>query len=234
MRAIVLVGISYAGLYVVQFSRAEENILYPATCSAVIDNNLSPEMIQQVRRFVDEVYDSKQSMHHFIAEIQKRFSVVQSVSVSLDNPDSMNIHIHAHRADFLVNHDLVAVESGAAFSRDIFSTVALEKLHRVDYCFQQRGGVLDACALAFFKQLSARFFDDYSIRWKSCDFVLIDHKAAGYSVLVSSDWKIDLDELALCCEIQKNGIQDQKKKKHKEKFVCDLRFKGQVVVRRIL
>ena len=234
MRAIILVCISYAGLYLVQFSKAEEKILYPSACRSMVDDIFSEKTRQDISLFVHKTYDSKNSMQSFLESVQSHFPVVQSISVSLDNADSMNIVIRGHRPYLLINEDAATTLDGVMFSRKSFSEASLQGLRHVDCSHQVISDRLEASALTFLKKIPEHMFHDYSIRWESCDAIWFDHKEKQRSVLVASDWNVNSDDLYSCEKIQENSVESKKKKKQKTRLVCDLRFKGQVVVRQIL
>ena len=85
----------------------------------------------------------------------------------------------------------------------------------------------------------------YQIRWDSNEAVWFDHKEKPYSVLVSADWDMNIDDVYACDQIHQELAEQEEQKMQRQwkywkgkmknkKWVCDLRFKGQVVTYQVL
>lgn len=232
-RAMILVTVSLMGLYLFQFCKSEEKVLYPSSCYPVVDSIFSQNLNQNIRSFVKENYDQRNPMQGLLESVQNRFSSIRSVSVSLENSDALQIIIKGYKPYILINDDLVTTKNGLIFSRKDFSTESLRGLQQFDYSQQYISDQLPNNTLQFLKKLPDPFFDLYGIRWESDNMIWLDHKEQKYSALVSDDWGMGIDDIYLCQKIQEaSTAQENKKRRRKKrevKWVCDLRFRGQVV-----
>jgi len=233
-RAVILVSVSFVGLYLFQFSKSEEKVLYPSSCRPVIDSVFSQNLNQDISSFIIENYDQKSPMQGLLESVQEKFSAIRSVSVSLENSAALSISIKGHRPYILINDNLVATESGAILPLGNFADRSLRGLQRFDCSDQSVSDTLKSNALTFFKSIPDPFFDLYSVRWESDDAIWFNHKEQKYSALVSFDWDMNIEDVYLCQKIQEAAVARQNEKRRKRKkrdvrWVCDLRFKGQVV-----
>lgn len=235
IRAITLVCISLGGLYLFRFAKSEEKLLYPASCHCVVDPVFSESIHKKIVEFVEKTYDQKQQMQNFLGSVQERFPVIESASVSLDNVEVMNLFINGQKPYVRINEKLVSTESGFIFSQDSFSPQYLQGLKGFSCSDGYISDQLQRRALSFFKKIPDPFFDMYRVHWASNEEVWFHHKEKDYSVLVSSGWDMNIDDVYACHKIQDELIESQKEKNKKRrrkihaKWVCDLRFKGQVI-----
>lgn len=234
-RAAILVCISLGGLYFFQLSKTEEKVLYPESCHCVIDSIFSQKTIEQISSFAQQKYDRKQDMESFLGSVQDNFPFIESVSVSLDNPNFMSLTVSGKRPYVCVNKKLVSTELGSLFSQDIFSDQSLQGLKSFSCSERSINDRLQKRALLFFKEIPEPFFDVYRVHWVSNEEVWFHHKEKKYSVLVSSGWDMNVKDVYACHTIQDELVESQKEKNKRRrkkvhaKWVCDLRFKGQVV-----
>jgi hypothetical protein len=235
IRAVALVCISLGGLYLFRFSKSEEKVLYPASCHCIVDPVFSELVHQKIKSFVDQSYDQKREMQDFLDSVQEQFPVIDSASVSLDNAQTMSLLVSGQKPYVRINKDFVSTESGTVFSQGSFSNQSLQGLKSFSCSSGVVSDFLEQRALLFFKRIPDPFFDMYKVHWASNEEIWFHHKEKDYSVLVSSGWDMNVEDVYACHTIQDELVENQREKNKRRrkkvhaKWVCDLRFKGQVI-----
>lgn len=228
-RTMILVSVSLAGLYLFRFTQSEERAFLPEVCKASIDSVFSENFKRKVTFFIQETYDQKNGVSELLSEIQAEFPVIRSVSASIDNAETVKIMINGYQPHILLNDSWAVTEQGDVFSRSYFAHDVLRELNQLSCLNGLVPEKLETETLSFFKDIPKPFFDLYDVCWDSGDSIWFHHKEKNYSMLVASGWDMSVDDLYTCQKVQERMIENQKRKRKNMRWICDLRFKGQVV-----
>lgn len=205
------------------------SIVYPDHCKFTIDNNLSRSEHVAIKSFIDGCYKKDKDPSHLLVKIEENFPSIKSITVDMDDPDFLRFTIHGYRPLFVLNENLIVCEQGKVFEKNIFAIDVIAQLKAVVFTLKQGKNDIQKLA-SFVDVVSSRILESFYIRWLGKHRVWLEQKGEKQLALLVDHLHVPTIGDVEQCEKIKSQMYDASKKRKNITWVCDLRFKDQVVV----
>lgn len=199
-----------------------------------IDHRIAQDKQIAITQAVDELSEKTMAYAPIILEtIKKKFSVIDTISVSFLPVNECSIQIKACEPVVRVNTDWVYTQKGTLLARSTLLPRIAQTLDNIQIqCTQMGQPHMTSYCAQFIDSLSALILDTYTINWiDEHEIYLQDKIDQDFSILVQCATPLVsgiLGAQAIKADLKKRGRFAHL---NNTQLVADTRFDGQIVVR---
>lgn len=223
MSVIIMIGIGI-WYYLKQSSKDVSRVLPDATVF-FIDSNCSDTSKQSMTDCMQSAYEQSKNPEQVISTINHKFPEISEMKVQICQSDKICFYVDLSKPIFLWNEQFVICDNHVLVEKTKFMPAVLQDLITISGDKNSDHALL----IIFVKNLPSIVVKNFSIEFKNDhELILVAKHRSDYSLVMCVDQKISDAKIL---EIEFIVDQHKQLKTKKKRYICDIRFKNQIIIR---
>jgi len=231
IRIIIIFALLITGGF---FSYKLYHRLFTPTRFTISSNNiLSASTLETINTFIDQKTDyTDKSIKSLAAQLKTTFPFIKEVAIT-QLPKTLAIHMNINKPLFVINNDLILLESGTLeslnlFKPDVFESLPSASIHKSSYHDKNLSQSCYNCLTS----ISRHLLDSYQLNWNNEQEVWLNDKKQPRFIILCNLQSIEDQKKLKFCSTLKNEIVRKKEFSHNKlnTWIADIRFDNQIII----